>query len=63
MIAPVHTEYEPRLEMGFHRFTMEDVQRICVDAFPKSTSRPQIMAGLTEFIQKLVDAGSREICG
>lgn len=42
--------------LGFHHLWIADVERVCVEFFPLSTTRGLIMDGLTQFVQRLVDA-------
>jgi len=39
-------EFPPLFPGGLHSVTMVDIRNICVNAFPDSLRRPQIMAGL-----------------
>jgi hypothetical protein len=42
--------------LGFHHLSMEDLERVCVEFFPLSNTRRTIMDGLTQFMQKVIDA-------
>ncbi|MGH6847122.1 MAG: DUF6932 family protein [Methylocella sp.] len=42
--------------LGFHHLSMADLERVCVEFFPLSKTRRPIMDGLTEFMQRIVDA-------
>lgn len=50
-------EYPPLLEVGRHPFTIEALRVACVDAFPKSKTRAEIMDRLCEVISVLEAAG------
>src|ERR1700676_125563 len=39
--------------IGFHHLTMGDVEQVCVELFPLSSSRRVIFAGLVTFVQTL----------
>jgi hypothetical protein len=41
------------LPLGFHHLTMGNVQQVCVDLFPLSTSRGAIFGGLITFVNTL----------
>jgi hypothetical protein len=43
--------------LGFHLLTMGDVEQVCVDLFPLSTSRSIIFGGLVTFVTTLEAAG------
>ena len=43
--------------LGFHTFTLENIEQVCVDPFPLSTSRLTIMQGLRTFVQRLHEDG------
>ncbi|TXT38182.1 MAG: hypothetical protein FD138_463 [Planctomycetota bacterium] len=47
-------EFPPLLQIGRHSATLDDIQAVCVDAFPGSTTRPTIMKGLRAVVAKLV---------
>jgi hypothetical protein len=47
----------PLLEVGWHRMSMADIRRLCVDNFPLSTTRAGLMDGLEAVVTTLVDAG------
>lgn len=42
---------------GFHPLSLDDIEQVCVDLFPLSTTRQTIMNGLRAFVQRLVDDG------
>lgn len=42
----------PLLPVGRHEKTIEEVRAMCVDAFPLSTTRPQIMDGLEQVVDR-----------
>jgi hypothetical protein len=44
------------LPLGFHRLSMVDLERVCVEFFPLSSSRNAIMDGLKQFAQRLLNA-------
>jgi hypothetical protein len=44
LAAPVNrADYPPLLPVGFHRTDMAGLQRLCVDYFPQSRTRPKLM--------------------
>lgn len=43
--------------LGFHHLSLGDIEQVCVDPFPLSTSRPAIMSGLRTFVQRLEEDG------
>jgi hypothetical protein len=42
--------------LGFHHLTMANVEQVCVDLFPLSTSRGTIFGGLVTFVKTLETA-------
>jgi hypothetical protein len=50
-------EFPPMFPEGFHRMTMDELRKRCVDDFPKSSRRGMIMEGLERMIAKLVSTG------
>jgi hypothetical protein len=46
-------EYPPLLGLGFHPTTIEDLRKLCVDAFPLSKKRPDIMDNLETVLSEL----------
>ncbi|MBI3621706.1 MAG: hypothetical protein HY208_05905 [Nitrospirae bacterium] len=52
-------EFPPLLTTGWHPTTLAALREMCVDAFPLSTTRPQIMTGLETVIERLVAVGIR----
>lgn len=47
------SEYKPLLPGGFHLMTLADLRRLCVDAFPGSTTRSRIMDGIEASVKEL----------
>lgn len=47
-------EYPPLLTLGFHPTSLADLRVMCVDNFPKSKTRADIMDGLEQVIGKLL---------
>lgn len=45
-------EYPPLLGAGFHPMSVEALQRLCVEDFPGSTARGDIMAGLLAIYER-----------
>jgi hypothetical protein len=45
---------------GFHRMTMDELRKRCVDDFPKSNRRGMIMDGLERMVTKLISVGLDE---
>ena len=52
--------YPPLLPEGLHQKTLDEVQILCVNAFPCSTSRARLLAGLWTLVNILATDG---ICG
>jgi hypothetical protein len=52
-------EFPPLLEPGFHAMTLAEVHARCVTAFPLSTTRLAVMAGLEKFVGMLRAQGVR----
>jgi Family of unknown function (DUF6932) len=50
-------EFPPLLKIGRHPHTIDELQKLCVDGFPASTTRADIMRGMRELINKLTAAG------
>lgn len=50
------SEWPPLLEEGFHEKRLEDLQKLCVDAFPASKSRASLLANLREVIARIEHA-------
>ena len=50
-------DYPPLLADGLHPRTIEEVQALSVDAFPLSTSRARLMAGLRAMVDLLTADG------
>lgn len=48
---------DPLLPVGFHRADLGQVKRLCVDYFPESTLRSQIMETVTRIVELLNRAG------
>jgi hypothetical protein len=53
-------EFPPIFPEGFHRVTMDDLRKHCVDGFPDSQRRGMIMDGLERMIAKLLSVGLDE---
>jgi hypothetical protein len=49
-------EYPPLLSVGFHPMTVKEVRTLCVDGFPLSKTRSEIMTKL----EMVIDALSKE---
>jgi hypothetical protein len=53
---PAHKpEFPPILAQGFHSLTPTEVMELCVTAFPESTVRGDIMAGLESILERIED--------
>jgi hypothetical protein len=53
---PAHKpEFPPLLAQGFHPLTPKEVMDLCVTAFPESTVREDIMAGLQTILERIKD--------
>lgn len=50
-------EYAPLLKLGRHLHTLEELETLCVDPFPTSTTRKAIMTGFRAVVDKLDAAG------
>ena len=59
MSVPRHYEYDPIFPLGFHHLMMTDLELVCVEMFPLSRTRSDIMEGFRTFVQNLVDWGVR----
>jgi len=51
------TDFEPLLAPGLHVFSLEDLRRFCVDLFPHSKTRHNIMSGLESVCVRVNSAG------
>lgn len=47
-------DYKPLLAPGYHRLTLEDFRRLCVDPYPESTNRRHLFLHLEQLIQDLL---------
>ncbi len=56
MGRPGVAEYPPLFALGFHSLSREEIRKQCVDAFPSSTTRAAIFAGLEIVIDFLTSA-------
>ena len=52
-------EFAPLLPVGFHKFDIPALRRLCVDRFPQSITRKTIMAGLEAVLDLLNQNGMR----
>ena len=50
---PSKQDYPPLFREGLQLTTLDEVQVLCVDAFPNSMSRPRLMAGLRALVEML----------
>ena len=50
-------EFPPLLAPGLYPMTLEEVRKLCVNAFPSSRTRPEIMVGLESVVGKLTQTG------
>ena len=48
--------YAPLLPVGFHETDLAALARLCVDYFPKSGSRPRLMATLSSLYRSINDS-------
>jgi len=46
-------EFLPLLEKGRHQMSLLELRKLCVNAFPLSTTRSKIMNGLEKIVEKL----------
>src|ERR1700756_2997378 len=51
MPAVAPPESQSLIPLGFHRFTLGNVEQVCVDLFPISTVRGTIFSGLVTFVR------------
>lgn len=54
---PTKSEFPPLLPEGLHSKVLDDLQSLCVDAFPLSSSRPRLMNGLRTLVRNLAGTG------
>jgi hypothetical protein len=47
-------EFPPLLAAGFYTRTMEELRKMCVEPYPSSQRRPEIMAGLESIHLRLI---------
>lgn len=50
-------DYPPLFAMGFHPLSLSEIRSKCADAFPLSTTRRQIVSGLSEIVSRLEASG------
>lgn len=55
--APTFGEYPPLLPFGLHRHSVAQVRALCVDSFPRSSTRENIMRNLEIVVDELKRAG------
>ena len=56
---PPTQDFPPLLPDGLHPRTLDEVQALCVNAFPLSQSRPRLLTGLRALVQALSEDGFR----
>jgi len=49
-------EYPPIFEIGRHIINAKELRALCVNNFPSSYTRPQIMDGLEKILTKIINA-------
>lgn len=49
-------EYQPLLNIGLHKMSLEEIEKMCVSQFPNSSTRQQIMEGLKVVVKRLEKA-------
>lgn len=54
---PTKSDFPPLLPEGLHTKVLDDLQSLCVDAFPLSSSRPRLMNGLRTLVRNLDGIG------
>ena len=54
---PPKPDFPPLLPEGLHAKALEDLQSLCVNNFPLSSSRPRLMSGLRMLVRALSEAG------
>lgn len=50
--------FPPLLGPGLHYHSFDEVRSLCVDGFPHSTTRPEVMAGLVAFVRNVLHSNS-----
>jgi hypothetical protein len=50
-------EFPPLLDEGFHRMSLGNIEELCVNRFPLSSTRKEIMAGLKATLEKIAASG------
>jgi hypothetical protein len=50
-------EFPPLFGEGFHRMSLETIEKLCVERFPLSSTRKEIMAGLKATLEKVASSG------
>jgi hypothetical protein len=50
-------EFPPLLEVGRHQLPLSQLRKVCVDAFPYSTTRKGIMDGVDIVVARLLQEG------
>ncbi len=53
----VNDEYPPLLQLGFHPMDLAGLGALCVARFPDSLTRPTIMEGFRQVIERLNQSG------
>jgi hypothetical protein len=56
---PHKEEFPPLLPQGFHSLTLQQLRNLCVDDFPDSKERAQILAGLEAVLERAWAVGIR----
>lgn len=56
---PPKPEYEPLLEPGLHVLDIDQLRALCVDRFPESTTRAEIIEGFMEVLLMIESSGLR----
>lgn len=57
----LHGESEPLYPAGVHEVSLDELQKTCVDDFPLSDTRANIMRNLRGVVQRLANAGVKGV--
>lgn len=57
MGAAAKPEFTPLLKPGFHALGLDEVRKLCVDAFPASITRARLMTNLENIVSRMDGSG------
>lgn len=57
MPLSANAEFPPLLPIGFHKMTLSDMRKLCVEGFDDSRTRGTIMAGVEAVVERLNECG------